>query len=186
VPYTGTTTDPALLYNRRFAIKDIREFETLQERLLAEFLDINTRYWPAVTNKAYKQAIFEAIKEMIAFVDYLPQSGYDFKRTWGDFNVFSTRFDNWEDWLEDVYRDYDPTVGDDEVVGGDLQYKEDVAKWWDTYFERVFHPFQSHHFVLIGLSLESNLPPAYRSFLFCETIDIYYGGSYNVQYGPRE
>jgi hypothetical protein len=170
VPYTGTTTDPALLYNRKFALENIREFETLPERLPAEFFDINTRYWPAVTDKAYKQAIFEAIKEVIAFVDYLPQSGYDFKRTWGDFNRFSTRFDNWEDWLEDVYRDYDPTVG----ISGSSGVE------FDPYSKRVFFQFAYHHFPLIGLSLEGNLPTAYRSLLFCESVRIYYRASSDI------
>jgi hypothetical protein len=170
VPYTGTTTDPALLYNRRFALEDIREFETLPERLPAEFFDINTRYWPTVTDKAYKQAIFEAVKEVIAFVDYLPQSGYDFKRTWGDFNGFSTRFDNWEDWLEDVYRDYDPSDG--------FEWPDEQGRpcyTWISYTHRVLHPFMNN-IGMIGLSLEGTLPPAYQSLLFCETMSTYFFG----------
>jgi hypothetical protein len=188
VPYTGTTTDPALLYNRRFALEDIKQFETLPERLPAEFFDINTRYWPAVTDKAYKQAIFEAIKEVIAFVDYLPQSGYDFKRTWGDFNNFSTRFDNWEDWLEDVYRDYDPTVGDDEFATGEKwpHSQEEIDQWWNIYSERVFYPFSYHHLPIMGISLQGYLPAAYRSLLFCEAIYIYYRGVSNMLYGQQE
>jgi hypothetical protein len=170
VPFEGTTTDPALLYNRRFAIEDIKQFETLPERLPEGFFDTDTRYWPAVTDKAYKQAIFEAIKEVIAFVDYLPQSGYDFKRTWGDFRGFSTRFDNWEDWLEDVYRDYDPADGLSGSSGNEF----------NPYSKRVFFQFVYHHFPFIGLSLESNLPKACRSLLFCESVRIYYIASSDI------
>jgi hypothetical protein len=164
VPFEGTTTDPALLYNRRFAIEDIKQFETLPERLPEDFFDVHRqdfkRYWPAVTDKAYKQAIFEAVKEVIAFVDHLPKSPYDFKRTWGDFNDFSTRFDNWEEWLDDIYRDYEATSW----MGNET---------FTTCFD----------FALTGLSLEGKLPAAYRSLLFNEAVAFYYIGSDYEQYG---
>jgi hypothetical protein len=122
-------------------------------------------------DKAYKQAIFEAIKEVMAFVEPAAervrlQTDVGGGILTGSVLASITGWTGWRMFTE---------IMTHRKVSMFLTRKTGLI-----HTTKGGHQFSYHHLPIIGLSLERNLLAAYRSFLFCESVRIYYRVSSDI------